>query len=295
VAGDGVEAVLRGADGRYHRGHAVEGRPYHAFPARSGSLLVRYRPGYVKAWIARPDDRDRGFVDGPGRAGSAASTPARGFTPAPGSAARGFTLDRPAFVLIGSPVPGVLALYTVGASGSGAGQNRQDGEAVDVAASGRTGEIRILRHIPAGSYRAVHRPFAGAAPGEIPTVDLIEPVRLEPGAGDVRLIGPGEVHAYSFQVREPAKVGVGLDMDRDFLTARVYDSEFRLVGAGPIVFAELEAAPYFLVVEAGDARGKAAWDEGEPVMYRPIVLGLDGSLRSAPEEALRLYREEAGR
>jgi len=308
VAGDGVEAVLRGADGRYHRGHAVEGRPYRAFPARSGSLLVRYQPGYVKAWIASPDDRDRGFVGGPGRAGSAASTPA------PGSAARGFTLDRPAFVLIGSRVPGVLALYTVGASGSGAGQNRENGDAVDVAASGRTGEIRILRHIPAGSYRAVHRPFGrpfvGAAPEQVPSIDRIEPVRLAaPGeaggeggrvTGDLRLIGPGEVHAYSFQVREPAKVGVGLDVDRDFLTARVYDSEFRLVGEGPIVFAELEAAPYFLVVEgaqvveARDARGEAAWDEGEPVMYRPIVLGLDGSLRNAPEEALRRYREEAG-
>ena len=95
-------------------------------------------------------------------------------------------------------------------------------------------------------------------------------------------IGPHETQAFKFKVKIAGKIGVGLGVESDLLSARLYDKEFNLLGDGALIFLELSQGEYFLVVTAGE----------KPVQYRPIIYGLDGSLQDVPQEIIEQYKEQ---
>ncbi|HUV08104.1 MAG TPA: hypothetical protein VMX75_10275, partial [Spirochaetia bacterium] len=293
VAGDSVKALLRGSDGYLYTGtEEIPGKPYRIFPGISGELEVSYGEGLLKVWMARGEEVDSRFIAPaalpaalPASLQSAIDLDEGAGTRGEGTRGEGtrgvgtleseiqlwsFSLTEPGFVSIGTGERGVTALYG----------NR---DLLRLTASGGSAGREIFHYLGPGTYRIVTRPIRNSEQRGSLYLRKIYPVELESrNQGELRILGPGERHAYRFRVKAAGKVGVGLGVESDLLSTRLFDSDFRLLGEGPLIFKDLPEGAYFLIVQS----------EHSTVRYRPIVLGLDGSLTDIPQEIIRHYTEE---
>jgi hypothetical protein len=266
VAGDAFEARLEGTDGNLYSGRSAPGRPYRIFPAKEGDLRVRYGEGFLKIWMAR--EGDVGFV---GRLPTL-KTDGLHTTTRIGDEPRllSFEMQADGFVLVETKTRGISALYG-------------DDRILGISAGGRLGGSRMFVYLKTGSYKIYYRPFPGGTPEGSLFLHRLYPSTLEGGTDEpLRIIGPKEVQTYRFTVKMSGKVGIGVGVDSDLLTSRVYNRDLEVLGRGTLVFEDLQEGEYFLVVEGGQ----------RPVQYRPIVLGLEGSLQAIPDDVIRRYLEE---
>jgi hypothetical protein len=281
LAGGVTKALLYGRDGRiYHSSAAVqpagfyEDLPIASLPNRAGELIVSHSGDFLKVWIAREDDIQNTFVHGPGPPNIKylrSIALSEGETKLEGAPrVRSFSLTETQYVRIDTIAAGISGLY-------------DDRGIVAASASGKTSGSSISAFLGPGDYRLYTRAMRGNSLSGVIHFHRSLPVSLEPGKTDLRIIGPSEIQAFRFRVRAAGKVGIGLQAETDALSATLFSAGLRPLKRGRLLFADLEEGTYYLAVH-GDS---------ETVRYRPILLGLDGSLREVPEDTIRRYVEEA--
>ncbi len=260
VAGDMVKGRLVGNDGIIR-----EGERFQANRAR-GILELSYGPGYVKVWEAKPQEKDWAFMGKKPRRVKGLSDGLA--TLANRSQRWRFGLECPAYIIADVDAPGVTALLL-------------DQKVLTTSVGSSKG--RQLRYfLPAGAYQLWTRPLRGTAQaGDIRLLKIF-PKPLDTAFDSPRLIRPGEIQVFAFNVTVKGKVGVGIRTESDRLDAKLYDNQFKQLASSPVMVQEMEIGDYLLTVETIP-------QVSVPIQYTPVVLGHTGSRQEIPEKIIDGY------
>ena len=261
VVGDAVKARILGNDGIIREGERFE--PHRA----EGILELSYGPGYVKVWEANPQEKDLTFM---GKKPRRVKGLADGVAKLENRSQRWmFDLKRPAYIIVDAEGPGVTALLA-----------DQKVLATSVGSSNKGRQLRYF--LPSGEYQLWTRPLEGTTQtGNIRLLKVF-PKPLDSVSDSPRLIRPGEIQVFKFNVTVNGKVGVGIRTESDQLDAKLFDSQFKRLASSPVMIQELELGGYLLTVETiPQALG--------PIQYTPVVLGHTGGRQEIPEEVIGEY------
>ena len=108
------------------------------------------------------------------------------------------------------------------------------------------------------------------------------PKPLDTTSDSPRLIRPGEIQVFTFNVTVKGKVGVGIRTESDQLDAKLFDSQFKRLASSPVMIQELEPGDYLLTVETIPLASA-------PIQYTPVVLGHTGGRQEIPEGVIGEY------
>ena len=112
-------------------------------------------------------------------------------------------------------------------------------------------------------------------------LDRVDSQDLDPAAPPRAFIAAGEYQAWKFQVTAKGKVGIGIKADRDGLEGFLYDGKQALLDRGPLLFDELDAGDYLLLVKGlPDA----------PMEYSVVLAGAQGSRQGTPPDVIDSYK-----
>jgi len=272
AAGGSVKARFLRSDGMLvEREIASETRPFVTFDDGKGILELRHGAGLVKVWQAPAGQRETSFMGRLKDADSASFDNDAGALKDKAQLWR-FSLDAPTFVIAETAVSGAMA-FVIGET------------AVDVSLGASAGMRRMARYLPAGEFRLWTRPLQGRpAQGELRLTKIKPAVLDDKKEEGLRLIQPGQMHAYSFTVATATTVGCGVKTESDQLKGSLFDSASQLIATGGLVYKKLEPGQYVFVVEGG----------AQPVQYRPVLLGASGSRQDVPDDTLKQYMEQQG-
>lgn len=271
VAGDAVRSRLLGDDGIIREGKRF--RPSQA----KGILELSYGPGYVKAWEAKPQEKNLAFL---GKRPRRAKSLSSGLAKLENKSQRwSFGLDRPTYIVADTDRPGITALLAdkkvlVTSVGSSTGP-----DSIGILA---TRDRQLGYFLPAGDYQLWTRPLKGTTQAGTMHLLKIFPKPLETASDNPRLIRPSEIQVFTFRVTAKRKVGVGIRTESDQLDATLFDSQFKRLASSPVMIQELEPGDYLLTVETTP-------QAAAPVQYTPVVLGHTGSRQEIPEEVIGGY------
>jgi hypothetical protein len=258
-------------DGKIYTGETLstETGVILSFPAGKGRLeVVPSDQGPLKVWFAKPENMRAAFVQRDVWAKSSALPPDGG-TLETAAQSWSFSTDREAVICIRADSGGVTALLD------------SAGKTLALAA-GATERI-VVSSAPKGYYSAYTRPLKGAAQSGTLKLRVLSPIQLEAdGEGAAKLIGPGDMILYRFEVKAPGRIGAGVRAERDGLTAWLYDSAFKRLDTGALFIRSLEPGVYYMLVESGSGTQK----------FAPVVFGLGGSRTETPDDVVRSYRED---
>jgi hypothetical protein len=271
LAGDGCEAQLECADGRYAKlVHDPASALVSSMPASSGTLRLRSKSGgLLRAYLAKKGKEVDGLLDqGAGAAKNLVDVAALS---GKGDLFR-FKTATAGYVDLSCPGPGILAL-------SGAAVERR------VVVSGSRADMHLFAWLPAGEYSIWQRPARGGPGGGFIRADKVESRPAEEALGRSAFIGAREYQAWSFEVKAAGKIGVGIKSDTDGLQGFIYDARQGLAASGPLCFPKLEAGTYLFVVKGLDM---------VPVEYELVLEGLDGSRTGVPQDVADRYKAEGG-
>ena len=261
VTGDAVRSRLLGNDGIIREGGRFQ-------PNRTeGILEIAYDPGYVKVWEANPQEKDLVFMGKKPRRVKGLSD---GRAKLENRSQRWmFDLKRPAYIIADADGLGVTALLA-----------DQKVLATSVGSSGRGRQLRYF--LPPGDYQLWTRPLERTTQtGNIRLLKVF-PKPLDTASDKPRLIRPGEIQVFTFDVTVKGKVGVGIRTESDQLDAKLFDNQFKPLASSPVMLQELELGKYLLTVETiPQASG--------PIQYTPVVLGHTGGRLEIPEEVIGGY------
>ena len=261
VAGDAVKSRFLGDDGIIH-----EGEHFQANQAQ-GILELSYGPGYVKVWEAIPQEKDWAFM---GKKPRRVKSLSKGLeTLKNGSQRWMFGLERPAYIIADLDAPGVTALLA-----------EQKVLTMSVGSGSKGRQLRYF--LPAGDYQLWTRPLK-----ETPQTGKIRLLKIFPKPLDTtpdspRLIRPGEIQVFTFNVTVKGKVGVGIRTESDQLDAKLYDSQFKRLASSPVMIQKMEPGDYLLTVETTP-------QASTPIQYTPVVLGNTGGRQEIPERVISKY------
>ena len=258
VAGEAVKSHLLGNDGIIREGERFQAQ---------GILELSYEPGYVKVWEANPQEKDLAFM---GKKPRRVKGLADGVAKLENRSQRWmFDLKHPAYIIVDAEGSGVTALLA-----------DQKVLATSVGSSNKGRQLRYF--LPPGDYQLWTRPLAGTTQtGNIRLLKVF-PKPLDTASDSPRLIRPGEIQVFTFDVTIKGKVGVGIRTESDQLDARLFDSQFKRLASSPVMIQELELGEYLLMVETvPQASG--------PIQYTPVVLGNTGGRLEIPEEVIGDY------
>ena len=261
VAGAAVKARLLGNDGIIREGeHFQENRP-------QGILEISYGPGYVKVWEAKPQEKDLAFMGKRPRRMKGLSD---GLAKLEDRSQRWvFGLEQSAYIIADADKPGVTALLA-----------DQKVLATSVGSSNKGRQLRYF--LPPGDYQLWTRPLEGTTPtGNIRLLKVF-PKPLDTVSDSPRLLRPGEIQVFKFNVTVKGKVGVGIRTESDQLDAKLFDSRFQRLASSPVMIQDLELGEYLLMVETIP-------QAASPIQYIPLVLGNTGGRLEIPEEVIGKY------
>ena len=261
VAGDAVRGRLLGDDGIIR-----EGKHFQADRAQ-GILELSYGPGYVKVWEAHPQEKDLAFMGKKPRRVKGLSD---GLAKLENRSQRWmFSLERTAYIIADADAPGVTALLA--------------DQKVLTKSVGSDSKGRQLRYfVRPGDYQLWTRPLKETTQtGKIRLLKIF-PKPLDAASDSPRLIRPGEIQVFTFNVTVKGKVGVGIRTESDQLNAKLYDSEFKRLASSPVMIQDLELGEYLLTVETIP-------QASAPVQYTPVVLGHTGGRQNIPEKVIGGY------
>ena len=261
VAGDAVRSRLLGNDGIIR-----EGERFQTHRAE-GILELSYGPGYVKVWEANPQERDLAFI---GKKPRRVKGLADGVAKLENRSQRWmFDLKHPAYIIVDAEGSGVTALLA-----------DQKVLTMSVGSSNKGRQLRYF--LPRGDYQLWTRPLEGTTQAGNIRLLKVFPKPLDTVSDSPRLIRPGEIQVFKFNVTVNGKVGVGIRTESDQLNAKLFDSQFKLLASSPVMIQELELGEYLLTVETiPQASG--------PIQYTPMVLGHTGGRLEIPEEVIGKY------
>ena len=267
VAGDAVQGRLLGNDGTIR-----EGAHFQANRAQ-GILELSYGPGYVKVWEANPQEKDWTFM---GKKPRRVKSLSKGWETLANRSQRWmFGLERPAYIIADVNAPGVTALLA--------------DQKVLTTSIGSSSKGRQLRHfLPSGDYQLWTRPLKGTTQeGNIRLLKIF-PKPLDTASDNPRLIRPGEIQVFTFNVTVKGKVGVGIRTESDQLDAKLYDNQFKRLASSPVMIQEMEPGDYLLTVETIP-------QASAPIPYTPMVLGHTGGRQEIPERVIGGYLTQTTR
>ena len=271
VTGDAVRPRLLANDGIIR-----EGEHFRANRAE-GILEISYEPGYVKVWEANPQEKDLAFmgkkprrVKGLSDGGAKLENRSQRWM---------FDLKHPAYIIAEADGLGATALL--------AGQkvlttNVGSSIGPDSVGTLATRDRQLRYFLPPGDYQLWTRPLKGTTQtGNIRLLKVF-PKPLDTASDKPRLIRPGEIQVFTFDVIVKGKVGVGIRTESDQLDAKLFDSQFKQLASSPVMIQELELGEYLLMVETIP-------QAPAPIQYTPLVLGHTGSRLEIPEEVIGKY------
>jgi hypothetical protein len=258
VAGDAVKSRLLGNDGIIREGERFQAQ---------GILELSYEPGYVKVWEANPQEKDLAFM---GKKPRRVKGLSNGLAKLENRSQRWmFNLKHPAYIIADADGPGVTGLLA-----------DQKVVATSVASSNKGRQLRYF--LPPGDYQLWTRPLEGTTQAGNIRLLKVFPKPLDTASDSPRLIRPGEIQVFKFNVTVKGKVGVGIRTESDQLDAKLFDSQFKRLAASPVMIQELELGEYLLTIETvAQASG--------PIQYTPLVLGHTGGRLEIPEEVIGKY------
>ena len=273
VTGDAVRSRLLGDDGIIREGERFES------DQAQGILELSYDPGYVKVWTANPQEKDLAFMGKKPRRVKGLSNELAKLENR--SQRWMFDLKRPAYIIADADGLGVTALLadqevlmtSVGSS------NSKDPDPIGSLAT-RDRQLRYF--LPPGDYQLWTRPLKGTTQAGNIRLLKIFPKPLDTASDNPRLIRPGEIQAFKFNVTVKGKVGVGIRTESDQLDAKLFDSQFKRLASSPVMIQELELGEYLLTVETTP-------QASAPIQYTPLVLGHTGGRLEIPEEVIGKY------
>ena len=260
VSGDAVRCRLLGNDGMIHAG-----KRFHANRTQ-GILEISYGPGYVKIWEADPQEKDLAFLGKKPRRVKSLSDER---TKLENRSQRWmFGLDRPAYIIAEADAPGITALLA--------------DQKVLTTSVGSSKDRRLRYFLPAGDYQLWTRPLKDTTQRGSIRLLKVFPKPLDIVSDNPRLIRPGEIQVFGFNVTVKGKVGVGIRTESDQLDAKLFDSQFKRLASSPVMIQELEPGEYLLTVET-------ITEAAVPIQYTPVVLGHTGGRQEIPEDVIGEY------
>jgi len=267
AAGPGVTVTVLNADGiaRAENPASLDGRGASAWLTHGGGL--------VKAWLASEKEGLAARWGAP-LPEALPTTPdaARPLTGPP--AAFRLTLQDPGALHAETDGPAVLGLWREGSPGAWLLVR----EGVDRCA--------FDSFVEPGTYLVAARGLAGRSLVGTLRTTVTAVSGLVGGLGPETLAGEGESRTFSFAVRQPGLVGIGLQTGSERLTCDLFDRGGTLLGSGIQQFVRLESGTYLLRISAEPG--------SPPVRFRPVVVGLEPPGSGPPEEVLREFLTSIG-
>ncbi len=260
---DGAGLHVRGAEQAWWQeaGGAIQAGTDFT-PRAGGVLWLWHKPGPLVAWL-----------DGP--AGDAGAEPAATAVAPPESLPLQGESRLLAYQTTG---PSMLHLRSETALVS---QFLPPGQAPRTEAHLRGTSLNLP--VPAGTARLLLRPLGAARLAGTATLVATPAIPIGEGAGPELLLAPGDARLFSFELKQPAAIGIGARASADVIRCALYDERGAALGEGVVQMPELRAGRYFLSIEnPGD---------GAPVRVRPILLGTSAPDTRPPYDVLRRYVE----
>jgi hypothetical protein len=233
----------------------------------SGVLWLQHQPGTLVAWLDEPP------AQGAERVGrwlkslqETAVKPPQTVNLKGKQQVLSMDLDRAAMLHLRTTVP-VVTQYLV------------PGRPAQTEAHLHGANINLLA--PAGSSRLVLRAVGADSLSGAATVLMTPVIPLADGPGPEMLLAPGGGRLFSFDLRQPATVGIGVRASSDVVRGVLYNERGALQSQGVVQMPALVAGRYYLSVEVPAASA--------PVKVQPIVLGLNEPDTRPPYDILRRY------
>ncbi|WP_018717065.1 hypothetical protein [Arhodomonas aquaeolei] len=120
-----------------------------------------------------------------------------------------------------------------------------------------------------------------------PFVRLTTPTPMPAGLGAPVRLGPGESRAFTFELRQPRTVGLGLKTDRESIRGTLVDARGRQLGDGIAQMHRLGPGRYYLIAHLPR-------DES-PALVRSALVGTQLPDDGPPERVRERYRQLAGK
>ncbi|MGJ0395481.1 MAG: hypothetical protein ACR65U_04550 [Methylocystis sp.] len=253
----GAQATVVSNSGRIARGDdiALDG---------AGEAIIDHGPGLVAFWIERA-----GVSPWPAAAARALNLPQR--VSLEGAAMR-FAIkgDRPALLKASGGAPAIVGFT-------------QNGRRETLAFANGVDLYRYMT--PGEAIIDIYAPYEGALSGalDISTQPVIE---AHEGVNDAVAVSPGASALFSFEVKDPRDVGIGVRAEPDRVTARLFDAQGKTLGDGVAQTMKLSPGRYFL-----EARTPA---DAPATTIRAAIVGLSPPVNAAPADIVAELLDKAG-
>ena len=253
-----ADASLVSPSGAVQRGLALDA-------SAGGTLYIAHDPGFLMAWMERPDDLTGGLRGGAGfGAAEGVSLPAE------------LLLEgRSRRYEVMAPMGGLLRLTAA--------------TPMVVAVEGRPGAAVLSRGgetslwLPPGPNTLMVRALAGRALTGRLSLSFDAPTPAREGLGEPALMSPGDTLAYGFQVTRPGHVGVGVRADSDRVVVGLLDADGApVVPPGRLTHMPLlEPGAYTLTLHLPA--------DAAPVTARPALAGVALPEMGPPAPVIQSY------
>lgn len=254
----GAQATFIARSGRVMRGTSL-------MPSAAGELVLDYDPGLVAAWIER--DGTSPWPSAPAQH----VTPPQSLPLAGEAMAIALEQTGPTLLRARTTAPAILLLT--------------QGDA-PVQTMVFPAGAELYRYLTAGSAALrLYSPHDGALGGALElTTTPIEPIGE--GLGEARVLAPGGMLLFGFEVTQAAEVGAGVRSDPDRADVRVLDTSGQVVGTGVAQMHRFEPGRYLLEVRAPT--------QGATLTVRPALVGLVPPPAGPPPEVMAQYLDMVG-
>ncbi len=252
VRGD-TDALWQEKSGRITSGADIE-------IGESGVLSLQHRPGTIVAWIdgkaGKPTDAAKIVkVNPPERLKLQGK-----------EETLGFDFDKVAMLHLHTRVP-VITQFLV------------EGQPARTEAHLYGADINLPA--PAGHCELVLRAIGADRLSGFATVAASGVTLLVEGEGPEILLAPGSARLFSFDLGQPATIGIGVRASSDVVRSTLYDEHGAIQSKGVVQMPSLVPGRYYLAVEMPA--------DSSPVRVRPIVLGLQKPDTRPPFDILQRY------
>jgi hypothetical protein len=251
-----------------HSGRVLRGTDL-VLPADGGMLEIAHDPGILLCWLDQPGSAARGIWStppDPSKVESISLPATRELRASSGTFQ--ISIEAPILLHVRMASPSVSLL-------------KRGSEEPEVEVHPDT--TLMDAYLPSGVTQIFLRAVGGgtlSGPVEF-TSSPVTPTGE--GLGPEVLLAPGDSRLYSFEVKQPGAVGVGVRASSDVVESVLLSGTGKPLGKGAVQMLNLKPGTYLLALRAPA--------QGMPVRARPAVVGIVPPGKGPPEEVIRKYLE----
>jgi hypothetical protein len=236
----------------------------------SGVLWLQHQPGTLVAWLEYPAGKQgtQGFAEWTRSLRETSVKPPQSIKLAGKSQVLALQLDKPTMLHVHTSVP-VVTHFMI------------DGKSPQTVAHLQGANINLLA--PAGTSRLVLRAVGADSLSGMANVLATQVTNLSEGAGPEVLLAPGSARLFSFEIKQRAKLGIGVRASSDIVSSVLYDASGTVQAQGVVQMPTLPPGRYYLSIETPL--------DTAPVLVQPVVFGLLKPDTRPPYDILRRYVE----